>query len=624
MENTITLLACGVSERVNHYLYQIGLSSCRKSALRGLLVLAKEKALTIKQKIKAAATFGFIICIDNIDMMERVHSRRVDATSKTYHGTWGYVHYLNPSLISGLNFHECTVASFQQYLKEDIEKVVQPSEFLPKKNEQNRWVLTLKNQAARVLLRYMTKKEKFKGVSVLNLPPIDQIKAEKPDIDMLKLMDSSDNGSDGIASLYDELIKQTGLPPKDFAKRLQMVEGDLGTCLNFSGLESQRVPSKSMEESLGHLVMVLGAGHTLWNISQAILLHHWGNPDDKNDLGAWRTVVELGGKKERPTTKKDFTSMIRTIEQAHEATLTACIFSVLGLTAGKVKEPIDMSVETFESTIDKVFTDFLSGQALRKARCQKNINQMHLLLRIRDFATVIEANRAMSDGDIGRLLLMWKMWSVMAQGLSGLTHYSRYLPRLIRLLTKVLPKPLSHVILHSLLISPTGRPGHFVAKDFYLEVKNYWLKYFYNHAGPGTDIEQLKETFSLTVSLTVGLLSDLVNIMKGRAGLNNIQQSHKNKSTPASMMRFLNMVKAEGMLDATTNSLSAIPIPDINRLGLHKLQDDFVKKRLERFHWPLSSNYNQEICQDGEDQEPEQRDGFGDLDEEFVRWISEE
>lgn len=88
----------------------------------------------------------------------------------------------------------------------------------------------------------MINPDKFKELYVLKLPLVDQIKAEKPDIDMLKLMDSSDNGSDGISSLYDELVKQTGLPPEEFSTRLQMIEGDLGTCLNFSGLESQHVP----------------------------------------------------------------------------------------------------------------------------------------------------------------------------------------------------------------------------------------------------------------------------------------------------------------------------------------------------------------------------------------------
>ncbi|EGG03361.1 uncharacterized protein MELLADRAFT_90247 [Melampsora larici-populina 98AG31] len=197
----------------------------------------------------------------------------------------------------------------------------------------------------------------------------------------------------------------------------------------------------------------------------------------------------------------------------------------------------------------------------------------------------------MSDGDVGRLLLMWKSWSVKMQGIKGLSHYSRYLPRLIRLLTKVLPKSLSHVILHTLLISPTGRHGHFVAKDFHLEIKNYWLKYFYNHAGPGTDIERLKETFSLTV----GLLSHLVNTMKGRAGQNNVRQSRKNRSTPTSMIRFLNMARSENITKSKPNSETVgKPLGDIHRLGIQKLKVDFGKQQLERFHWPVASNYSEE------------------------------
>ncbi|KAH9807170.1 hypothetical protein DFH28DRAFT_1018314 [Melampsora americana] len=556
-------------------------------------------------------------------MMERVHSRKVDATSKTYHGTWGYVHYLDPNTLASLDGIECTVPVFQQTLKLDFSNPVNSGDLIPDADEHQRWGLTLRNQVARVLLNYMKEPGKYQALPVLNLSAIDPIKAEKPNIDMLKLMDSSDNGSDGIASLYEELIDQTGLTPEAFSNRLQIIEGDLGTCLNFHGLERQRIPSKSPDEALSHLIMVPGAGHTLWNIAQAILLHHWGNPDDKDDLGAWRTAVELGADKAKPTAKKDFTSMIRLIEQIHEATITHCIFESLGLSVSSVQEPIEMTVETFNHTVETVYFTYFSGRALLNARLHKDSKQQQFFIRIRDFATVVEANRAMSDGDIGRLMLMWKRWSVMTQGLKGLTHYSRYLPRLIRLLTKVLPKPLAQVIMHSLLISPTGRPGHFVAKDFFLEVQNYWLKYFYNNAGPGTDIQRLKETFSLTI----GLLAFLVEQMKGRAGQNQVRQSHKNKVTSTSIMRFLNMAKIEQISRPKANSnIASGAIPDVNLLGIHKLQDDYVKRRLERFHWPLSSNYDPPTVAEGEeaDQEVEQREGFGEVDDELVRWITEE
>lgn len=120
---------------------------------------------------------------------------------------------------------------------------------------------------------------------------------------------------------------------------------------------------------------------------------------------------------------------------------------------------------------------------------------------MQDFSTVIEANRAMKAGDVGRLLRIWKMWSIMTQSLPGLTHYSAYLPRLVLLLTVVLPPSLAKLIRHNLLVSPSGRPNHFVAKDFLLETNNYWLKYFFNRAGVGTQIERLKELFSSNIPL---------------------------------------------------------------------------------------------------------------------------
>ncbi|PLW30787.1 hypothetical protein PCANC_23879 [Puccinia coronata f. sp. avenae] len=104
----------------------------------------------------------------------------------------------------------------------------------------------------------------------------------------------------------------------------------------------------------------------------------------------------------------------------------------------------------------------------------------NFLIRLQEFSTVVEANRAMKAGDIGRLMNVWKMWLVMSQGLKGLNNYSSYLPPAVLLLNEVLTPDLAKLFCHSLLFSPSGRDNHFVAKDFYLEIQNYWLKYVYN------------------------------------------------------------------------------------------------------------------------------------------------
>lgn len=113
--------------------------------------------------------------------------------------------------------------------------------------------------------------------------------------------------------------------------------------------------------------------------------------------------------------------------------------------------------------------------------------------------------------------------------------------------------------------------------------------------------------------------------MKGRAGLNDIWQSHRNRSTPASMICFLTMASNERILDSEANSIILSGyVPDINLLGIHKLQEDFVKKNLERFHWPLASNYSPGNQDEGEYQNSDEREGFGEPDEELVTWIGAE
>lgn len=132
--------------------------------------------------------------------------------------------------------------------------------------------------------------------------------------------------------------------------------------------------------------------------------------------------------------------------------------------------------------IDQCYNKYLSYNSLKRSKDAKDWTIYNMQLRLRDFGSVVECDNAMHDGDIGRVMRMWKRWAIMAQGMSGLSHYAIHLPRFITILEKNLPKNLSKAIKHSLLIPSAGRAGHWVAKDFYLEIQNFWLKYFYNNS----------------------------------------------------------------------------------------------------------------------------------------------
>lgn len=153
---------------------------------------------------------------------------------------------------------------------------------------------------------------------------------------------------------------------------------------------------------------------------------------------------------------------------------------VISKTKGQDKMDWEDS-KSLAHVVDQCYEEFFTHSSISSAKSSGNNTAYNFRLQLRDLASVIAANQAQRAGDIGRLLQVWKRWSVMAQGKAGLTHYSKHLPRLIVLLEDTLPEDLSHVIKHCMLL-PTGeREGHFVPKDFYLEQMNYLLKYFYNN-----------------------------------------------------------------------------------------------------------------------------------------------
>ncbi|POW01430.1 hypothetical protein PSHT_12555 [Puccinia striiformis] len=148
-----------------------------------------------------------------------------------------------------------------------------------------------------------------------------------------------------------------------------------------------------------------------------------------------------------------------------------------------------------------MYERFCSGDAMLTDLAESSVTHKNLLLCIRDIATILEAQRAMKDGDYGRLMHMWDRWAIMTQGLGKMPHYSKHLPRLIVQLKYILPNAIAQVVMNTLLISPKEKAGHFMATDQYLESENYWLKYFFNHSGIGTNINRWKDVFSSDISV---------------------------------------------------------------------------------------------------------------------------
>ncbi|KAI7949862.1 hypothetical protein MJO28_008683 [Puccinia striiformis f. sp. tritici] len=598
LENSIRFLACGMSERVNEYFHHLGLTSSRQTAIDSLRTLSiyAQGQLVKAMSLSVNSAFGPFICIDNLDMEERIHLVSVGHRSMMFHGTWGYIHTPPKLLLESLDLSEINLESYHQALKTVQTMSIQPRDFLAERATEDHYVEIWKSQLATVMLKYIAVPADQTGAYNTHPPPIEVLSPTAPDFHMLKLMEESDNSAEGIGQVMESVQRQTGLTPEEFVGRLQPMEGDLGTCQNFHSMRALRAPNKRPEENMNNVTFQLGASHTLWNIGQTIFEKHFGEMNNSENMGAWRTLNALGTPPSKVLQKKDFTGMIQHMERVHEATLFHCLRVVMKIDTQPIgDERPTLDTHCWNQTIDQCYNQFCSPKARREAYNKCRINKAshkrklddteadkirqrnhqsklsNLLVRLHEFSTVIEANRAMKDGDIGRLINVWRMWSVMAQSLPGLTHYAAYLPRLVLLLTKVLPPSLSKFFRHSMLVSPSGRPGHFVAKDFFLENHNYWLKFFYNRGGIGTQVERLKELFSLNIPL----LRSLFHSMQVDSGKHRVYQSHKATLSSNSLKMFRQMAVDSDILDqhSRTNYYRDLTINDSLVEGVVSFQD---------------------------------------------------
>ncbi|POW15911.1 hypothetical protein PSTT_01799 [Puccinia striiformis] len=504
LHNSVRFYACGVSERVQEYLNHLGLCSARRTALSALKTLSIEGQGSLKPVMswQRGCPIAPTICIDNIDMEQHVHDISVGNRSNTFRGTWGYIHVPDPALLQTLNLEDLTLKAYLDSLERARDFTINPLHFMPTCEARESEVDVWKSQIAKVLMEHLAvPSDRSKAIST-SPQALDQISHTKPTIHMLKLMDASDNSAEGIGQVFASLLQQSGLTSEHFYGRLQPMDGDLGTIQNFNSLKSQRAPSPYGCDSLSNVVFQLGASHTLWNIGLSIFSHHFGNSSDQSNVGAWQYLEALGFPSEKAIQKKDFTLMINQMEKTMEATLYYCLRVVMNNNNEILgDERVTLSTERWNAVVEDCYERFCSPHARReaaKAACPKLSNT---LVQLHDFSSVVEAKRSMKSGDVGRLMNVWKKWCLMTQGLTGLTNYSSYLPRMVLQLTQILPPDLRKYLCHNLLISPSGRSNHFVAKDEWLKCQNYWIKFLFNQTGNGTSIDRLRDLFSINIGL---------------------------------------------------------------------------------------------------------------------------
>lgn len=326
LQNCLSFIACGVSERMNDYLHFLGLTSSRETGLKAMDTLGRVSEKLIKRRMSKTYSLYPFMTLDNIDIQARIHNIRIELTTKMFHGSYGYLHFLPEHLTRDIDPNDNTVENLLKYVEKSRSDPFEPSSMLPDQKDEIHWTSVLKSQLAEALVKYECRpdsaaskvcKEELNRVP----PPVDPIELYTPDIMMLKMMSASDNSTSGVSDMLGQCQKQMNEDPVEFAKHLRVIEGDMGTCLNFESLVRQRFPAGHNDESLSNVLNMPGLAHTLWNVASKVLSHHWGNSKDSADTGVHQTAGALGMKIDKLPSQQDFNALMQCIFKSHTATL---------------------------------------------------------------------------------------------------------------------------------------------------------------------------------------------------------------------------------------------------------------------------------------------------------------
>lgn len=326
LQNSIAFIACGVSERVNDYLHFLGLTTSRQTGLRAMETLGKESEKIIKKRMAKRYNLRPFTTLDNIDIQARVHNHCLEASTKMFHGSYGYLHFLPEHLLIDIDPKDASLESLLKYIKKSQSEPFEIFPMLRSHEDQVHWKLVIKSQIAQALLTYEFEKDSSgfhacKKMIQVKPPSVKQIKWYKPDLVMLKMMSASDSSSAGVSDMLEQCLKQTGEDEADCAEGIQVFEGDMGTCLNFESLTCQRFPAEVAAESLSSVLNMPGLAHTMWNVASKLISHHWGDSKDSKDTGLHRTAGALAMPTDRLPSHQDFNSLLQMIHKSHTATL---------------------------------------------------------------------------------------------------------------------------------------------------------------------------------------------------------------------------------------------------------------------------------------------------------------
>ncbi|KAF8959381.1 hypothetical protein BDZ97DRAFT_1761417 [Flammula alnicola] len=153
------------------------------------------------------------------------------------------------------------------------------------------------------------------------------------------------------------------------------------------------------------------------------------------------------------------------------------------------------------STFAHDFVDnFTSTKRADEAKAVNDDYLAHSIYFIRDALMFCEFEHAVSFADTGRILRVFKFWSLSFRG-AGLHNYARECLELLVRWKYELDPPLRAALERSWFVNRWGLPGRWIAADLYVEQLNFWVKRVFIAKGAGVTVQYIIEKGSACVEI---------------------------------------------------------------------------------------------------------------------------
>ncbi|KAJ7675030.1 hypothetical protein B0H14DRAFT_2423831 [Mycena olivaceomarginata] len=472
----------GLKTRIEVFAHA-GISLSYKSVMNYLDTLSREGVAQFQAVWRACMCS---LVWDNLNIAFRVESQRLDNKNHFDNGTTAtlipiYNPFTNESRTPrGMKPERTSTAPNYPWTAADT---------LPSPSDAENTEQCLIWQLKSIALEYIPELAHLKPL-LESCPEIDQIQLHKTEQFPLSTMHEDESTLEGTITVINKLFEQLKVSSADLEDHgLVFANGDLLTDSLINTVEGAHRNSTDPLESMQPLIRRLGIFHAKMAGNHLVVNKHWGKPNATIPSGCWehtqllqRKPISAGWKSKKAAPWKPCHELLQISSAGH-------IRDAFRIHCGEASFPewaAKANFGDFVAVAGKVYSSLYMTAAYDNACARSEATRdaafENSVLYNRNSLLYLLLVSSIKAGDIGRVILVFRIWAVMMRSPKTMPKYAdAFFETLNRI--KTYDPVLQKFFLHNWLVNITGIINRFKEVDLLQEHQNFWAKIVYNVKG---------------------------------------------------------------------------------------------------------------------------------------------